>query len=64
MQFTFLVEIEVDRIEGKFASRDELEEQLSEALEGADPTSLTGDNGGEYETTSWEVTAQERCTRK
>jgi hypothetical protein len=55
--FEFTVTIEVDRVEGKFASRDELRDQLLEALEGADPGQLEGDSGGQYETTTWEVTS-------
>lgn len=55
MQFTFTVTVEVSRTEGKFASRDELSDQLVEAIEAADPQSLEGDNGGQYETVSWTV---------
>jgi hypothetical protein len=55
MRFRYVVEVEVEREQGLFASRDELGDQLREALESADPGSLTGDNGGEYSTTSWSV---------
>lgn len=55
MRFVFQVEVEVERTEGKFATRDELAEQLMEELEGADPGDLEGDSGGEYEVTSFEV---------
>lgn len=55
MKFTFKVEAEAERSQGKFATKDELAEQIMSELEGADPGSLTGDNGGEYEITSWEV---------
>jgi hypothetical protein len=64
VKFTFVVEVEVERDEGKFASRDELADQLSQAIEGADPGSLTGDNGGEYSTTGWEVSEEAQTTRK
>lgn len=57
MQFTFTVSVEVNRTEGKFASRDELEEQLIEEISGADPGQLEGENGGQYEVTNWEVTS-------
>ena len=57
MQFEFTVSVEVERTQGKFASRDELEEQLAEALEGADPGQVEGGEGGEYEITTWEVSA-------
>jgi hypothetical protein len=53
--FTFKVTVEVERVEGKFASRDEIMEQLADALESADPGAVSGDNGGEYEVTSWAV---------
>lgn len=40
MDFSFIVNASVERTEGKFAAKDELEEQLVEALEGANPGSL------------------------
>lgn len=53
------VDIEVDRVAGKFASRDELEaailEAVTDALEQGDPGSLEGEDGGEYETVEWTV---------
>lgn len=55
MRFTFEVTVEVERTEGLFASRDELSEQMSDELENADPGSLDGDEGGQYEVVSWEV---------
>jgi len=55
MKFAFTVTAEVNRIEGKFASRDDIGEQIRSELEGCDPGSFTGENGGEYETVSWEV---------
>jgi len=58
MDFRFVVSASVERTEGKFASRDELEQQLQEAIEGADPGSVSGDNGGEYEVTDWVVDAE------
>lgn len=55
MKFIFRVEVEVERLQGKFASRDELFEQVSEALSDANPNTITGENDGEYEVTTWEV---------
>lgn len=55
MQFTFTVSVELERSEGKFASRDELSEQIIESISSADPGSLYGDNGGIYEVVDWEV---------
>lgn len=61
MKFTFTVEVEVERVQGKFASRDEIAEQLREAVKGADPGSVDGvgaDGDSEYEVTSWEVSGE------
>lgn len=55
MNFSFTVEVEVTRIEGKFATRDEMEGQIASALDDANPGSLDGDNGGSYEITDWSV---------
>lgn len=56
MRFTYTVSVEVERTQGKFASRDEIGDQIQEALEQADPQQFDGENGGMYETTEWEVT--------
>jgi len=56
MNFSYTINVQVERMEGKFATRDELGEQILEALESCDPGSLEGENGGQYETVSWEVT--------
>lgn len=53
--FQFLVTVEVSRSEGKFASRDELGEQIKEAIEQSDPSQLTGDNEGQYNVDTWSV---------
>lgn len=58
MRFEFKVEVEVERVEGKFASKDEIAEQLRDDIERADPGSVSGvgaDGSSEYEVTSWEV---------
>jgi hypothetical protein len=55
MKFAFIVEIEVERNEGKFASHVEIAGLLQEALEDADLGSFDCENGGEYSTTSWDV---------
>lgn len=50
--FTFTVSVAVDRVSGKFVSRDELAEKmteaLTEALEGVDMTGLGADSDSEY----------------
>lgn len=54
--FTFTINVEVEREEGKFASRDEIAEQIREAIESADPGSIEGEAGGSYSVVTWEVT--------
>ena len=57
MRFTFEVQVDVERTEGLFASRDELEEQIIAELETADPGEVVGDQGGRYEVVGWDVRA-------
>ena len=59
MKFTYTVSVEVERTQGKFASRDEIEEQILDALEGADPGVVSCDDGGEYEVVDWTVEVQD-----
>lgn len=61
MRFDFLVSVEVERVEGKFASRDEVAEELVSALTDADPSSIDGigaDGTSSYEVSSWDVEEQ------
>lgn len=56
MRFAFLVEVEVQFLSGKFASRESIEDEIREALESADPGSYSGDGeNAEYETADWSV---------
>lgn len=55
MRFVFEVAVEVERTEGKFASRDEIGDVILDALESADPGSYEGDEGGQYEGVEWSV---------
>jgi hypothetical protein len=55
MQFTFTVNVTAERTEGKFASRDDIAEQIMSEIESADPGTVDGENGGIYEITEWEV---------
>jgi hypothetical protein len=48
MRFIYRVEVELERQEGKFASRIELGDQIREALEGADYGEWGTDDGGVY----------------
>lgn len=67
MRFTFTVEVEVERQEGKFASRDEVLEALTSALEEAqDNAGLDGlgaDGLSVYEATDWSVTEEPQPKR-
>lgn len=56
VRFTFEVSVEVERTEGKFATREEISNEIVEALEGADIQTFTGENDGQYEVTDWSVT--------
>lgn len=55
MYMEFLVKVELDKTEGKFASRDELADQVRDELDSANPDELEGEAGGTYSVTSWEV---------
>jgi hypothetical protein len=58
MRFVFTVAVEVERDEGKFAARDEVAEQIAEALEQADPSTIDGvgaDGTSTYSVTDWVV---------
>ena len=63
MNFTFTVNVTVERTEGKFASRDDIAAQIQAALEGADEGSWTGENDGQYETSNWSVEEVEQPRR-
>lgn len=57
-KFTFSVTVDLEREEGKFASRDEMAEAIIEWLEGADEGAIYGigaDGESTYNTVSWEV---------
>lgn len=58
MRFVFEVAVEVERLEGKFASRDEIEQTIMDALTDANPSQFDGlgaDAASSYEVSSWEV---------
>lgn len=58
MNLSFTVSVTVERETGKFASREELGNAISEALEEADPSSIDTDNDATYTTTEWIVTQE------
>lgn len=56
MHFTFTLSVTIDRTEGKFATRDELQDQLTEELDGTlSVIQLEGENGGRYEVTDYNI---------
>ena len=59
MTMCFVVEVELTHTTGKFASKDELLEAIKTELENANPGSVDGDNGGEYEVANWFVDEHE-----
>jgi hypothetical protein len=59
MIFRFNVSVEVERSQGKFASRDEIGELVLEALEQANPEQIEGENGGQFDITMWDITIEE-----
>jgi hypothetical protein len=57
-RFEFTVSIEAERMEGKFAGRDELSGALMEMLEGANEGSIDGvgaDGSSTYEIQAWDI---------
>jgi len=55
MKFQIIVNVEVERTEGKFVSRADILEQLIEAIEGANPGDLTvGEYDSQYEVAEWD----------
>jgi hypothetical protein len=58
MNFTFVVTVHLDRVSGKFASKDEAREEIRDALESADPGDLTLGDDSEYSVAVWDVTEQ------
>lgn len=57
-RFKFTVEVTLDRVEGKFAGRDEMAEQIQEALDSANPYTVDGigaDGTSSYEVSDWSV---------
>jgi len=55
MDFTLTVNVSVERTEGKFATKDELREQIIDAIDSANPQQIEGESGGQYEVTIWDV---------
>lgn len=54
----FEVTVDVDRVTGKFATKDEIADYIAEELHNANPSTIDGigaDGESEYEVTGWEV---------
>lgn len=67
MHFEFLVSVDVERIQGKFATRDEVQETIQTMLDEANYGSIDGigpDGSSEYEITDWAVDYQEPAPKK
>lgn len=64
MRFDFLVSVDLERTEGRFASREDLGDQLREELEAANPDTVTGENDGEYQIIDWQVEEQPQPKRR
>lgn len=62
MRFSYTVEVEVERVQGKFASRDEIGELILEQLQGADidVSGVGADGDSEYEVVSFDVNEEVR----
>lgn len=58
MRVEFTVSVEVERTTGKFATKDEIREAITQDLEGANPSEITGigpDSATNYGIVAWEV---------
>jgi predicted transcriptional regulator len=55
MRFTYTVNVDVERVTGKFASRDELGDEVREWLEEANQGTISTEAEAEYEVTDWDV---------
>jgi hypothetical protein len=64
MQHIHIVQSETELLDGKVASREELDRKITAALRRADPDIIGGDEGGSYDVTRWSVSAElsERVT--
>lgn len=56
-RFTFTVEVELERSEGKFAARDEMADAIIDMLEGAEDGvyGIGSDGDSSYDVTGWSV---------
>lgn len=59
MQFRFIIEASAERTEGKFAGREEIEQLFISDLENAQPDLSGLENGGSYEVSDFNVSADD-----
>lgn len=64
MIFKFEVTVEVERTQGKFASRDTIESVIQDVLSDSNPDEITTDEDAQYNITSWDVDAMPAPKRK
>lgn len=68
MHFTYTVEVDVERVQGKFTTRDEISEAIITALEQVqsdiDLDSLGPDSNSEYEVTDFSINEEEQAKRR
>lgn len=67
MEFVFEVRATVERVSGKFASREDVAAELMQTLESTDPGTVYGlgaDGDSSYEVQSWDVEEQPQPRRK
>lgn len=57
--FKFVVEVSLNRTQGKFAPRDDLGEEIRQAIDDANPGSINAGDDGEYDVESWDVSEEE-----
>jgi len=57
-RFSFTINVEAEKSDGKFVGKDELQDLVIGDLEGADPGILHGDEGT-YDVVVWEVIPNE-----
>jgi hypothetical protein len=53
--FEFKVEVQAERVSGKFLSREAIAEMLQQYLEDANPSEIEGDDAQEYSINDWLV---------
>lgn len=58
MKLVFKLEVEVERIRGKFASREDLATAIIDEVDGQNPGSVTTDSDAEYDIVEWFISEE------